>query len=126
MHMFKKMTIALSHVCVEGFEVGSSHPHFMIPLTGSRTYQVREDRVVPTTITEATAGVIAKMHDDISGEWVYSSSLSPELLASPEFKAAVHEAVCAFKERIIRRGPGRDVPDVVGTACYVIRWEGDQ
>lgn len=113
MNMFKKMTIRLSHICVEGYEVGSEHPHFMVPLTGAAT-------------TEATAGVVAKMHDDISGEWVYSHALSPELLASPEFKAAVHEAVCAFKERIIRRGPGRDVPDVVGTACYVLRWEGDQ
>lgn len=113
MNMFKKMTIQLSHVCVEGYEVGSDRPHFMVPLKGAAT-------------TVDARDVASRMHEDIDGEWVYSSSLSPELLASKEFKAAAHEAVKAFRGRVAQRGPGQDVPNVTGTACYVIRWEDDQ
>lgn len=120
MSMFKKLTIRLSHICVTGYEVGSEHPHFMVPLTGHSATAA----AAAAGAAAAAADVVSKMHDDINGEWVYS--LSSELVSSPEFKAAAHEAVREFKERITRSSPGQDVPDVVGTACYVIRWEGDQ
>lgn len=120
MSMFKKMTIRLSHVCCEGYEVGSEHPHFMIPLTGHSATPA----AAAAGAAAAAADVFSRMHDDIRGEWVYTHALSPELLASPEFKDAAREAVRAFKERITR-SPGQEVPDVTGTACYVLRWEGD-
>ena len=112
MSMFKKMTIGLAHVCIAGYEVGSDRPHLMVPLNG-----------VPTTASAAE--VFRRMADDINGEWVYAHALSPELIASKEFKAAAHEAVREFAQRIDRAGPGHNVPDVTGTACYVLRWEGD-
>lgn len=122
MGIFNKLTIRLSHVCVEGFEVGSEHPHFMIPLTGYSATAA----AAAAGAAVAAADVVALMREGVDGEWVYSHALSAELLSSKEFKSAAHEAVREFEQRITQSGPGQEVPDVTGTACYVIRWEGDE